>query len=1124
MKKWFKGWSSPSPSASPTPSNRASDASPDLFLEHDTDKDHHDHETDVESDPNSLLNAFAVRTRSAPLKQLFRIVTGRSGTPASDTSESRDAERDHERDSERDGAKENAFGRHAYTLDPVEIATVTPVDAHAETAMTQNDPFPSLTDDDAVISTVSIDPIQMKAIPQPEYATPHQHSLPRSRTASPSELEYKRPINPVQLRRASMPANTSYSYSESASVAASATTSFIVRTTSDFISPIATVIRRHSLMGVHPSSLPINTMPHTSSSNASYLDAALSNNTNTADDDTLVESIAIQTSPTALKRIPSSLLVSPDTRTPEEAHSKSPSPEATPLSPIHAANSVLQDVALEHNISSTESLSTAAATETATELIPDSIQEYFTRSENVSEGTDREDSASSDSVSETGVVLQDSTIDFLIPAQSFNNNAASVLEKKAAVEKVDVSPAVEVPVYVVVETETVTTTTVIENVSSIPKSEERFKQDMIVETVEIQTVEVTLDISPVGGEDVAIESIARAAEPSTSTETEQMSLPAGDSPVSRDVKSTIALDTVIPSALSISVSTLVSQSSELFSPLSDEEYKTPVAEIGPSFDQGPFARLKEAKSSQQSKIADSLEEDDEDDLVVRPPTESDIELKSDTASVQTKSDKIAAALQALNSRLTYRTLVGPAEKEKLANYVLDLARPIFYPLLSAGSVETIVSSEAPVSSQKSLALSRDEFEAVTVCCRLPRNLTYALHRKIVALNVEDGGRDDGLVSWREFEAFVEGLYRRFNPDMEALVFEILRTSKTEKVLVPEDFKIFVEDVLENNTAFAFLASSPDFQARFTETVIVRLFYSNHFHGRNRMTIRDFRTSDIYKVISDIEGATNSLGLNIPAPFSYKDFYVIYCAFWELDKDHDMYLTLHDLERYSDRGLSHAALARVIECYGKVPVIPEDAPVENDETNTVVMLAQNRIKCFGFKEFVAFIMAVEDKTSVPGLYYWFRVLDIDEDGLVSLLEIETFWEHQYAKVPEQYTVYDFFSLIIDLIRPAGSSITLLDLKRNAKAAGLFLDFLLDSRRHVENLRRSADVSFRLNDEVWVLEEDETDAVSPDDGQSDVVSMTRSVQRRVRLEGWQKFAERRYRMLSGTSTDEEDSEDV
>ncbi|KAI9351238.1 hypothetical protein BDR26DRAFT_420760 [Obelidium mucronatum] len=357
------------------------------------------------------------------------------------------------------------------------------------------------------------------------------------------------------------------------------------------------------------------------------------------------------------------------------------------------------------------------------------------------------------------------------------------------------------------------------------------------------------------------------------------------------------------------------------------------------------------------------------------------------------------------------------EKEKLANYVLDLARPIFFPIVSAGSTETVTETYQPRRSianhQKSVSLKREEFEVVAICCRIPRHLTYALHKKCLSMSEE--AKTSGNVTWQEFELFVESVYQRYNPDVEALAFEILKSGgKNDRWLVPNDFKVFVEDVLENNTAFAFLASSPDFQARFTETVIVRLFYSTHFHGRNRLSLHDFRTAGIYKIIADIESATNSLGLHIPPPFSYKDFYVIYCAFWELDKDHDMYLTLHDLERYSDRGLSHAALARVIECYGRVPVLPEGGAASgtDDEANpnTVAMLARNRIKCFGFKEFVAFIMSVEDKTSVPGLYYWFRVLDIDEDGLVSLLEIETFWEHQYTKVPEQYTVYDFFSLM------------------------------------------------------------------------------------------------------------------
>ncbi|KAJ3242290.1 hypothetical protein HDU81_005042 [Chytriomyces hyalinus] len=524
-----------------------------------------------------------------------------------------------------------------------------------------------------------------------------------------------------------------------------------------------------------------------------------------------------------------------------------------------------------------------------------------------------------------------------------------------------------------------------------------------------------------------------------------------------------------------------------------------------------------------------------------PPTASSVETLS---SIKTNNDQVSKTLDALKSRLTFRSFVHPSEKEQLADQALESARPIFFPIVSSGSIDTVRSSVGSIKDiQKSKSFTRQEFHSVTECCRLPRHLTYALHKKICAMNPahETIPSNDlsqmSQVTWVQFEAFVEGLYRRFYPDVEALTFEILRTQTNgDRILVPEDFRVFVEDVLENNSAFAFLASSPDFQLRFTETVIVRLFYSNHFHGRNRMSLRDFRTAHVYKVIAEIEAATNSLSLSIPAPFCYKDFYVIYCAFWELDKDHDMYLTLHDLERYSDRGVSHAALARVVECYGRVPDVSAkksgptsataspsspSAPELVQESSTIELLAQNRIKCFGFQEFVAFIMAVEDKTSVSGLYYWFRVLDIDEDGLVSLLEIETFWEHQYTKVPEQYTVFDFFSLILDLIRPEASSISLLDLKRNAVAAGLFLDFLLDSRRHVENIRRSADVSYRLNDEVWILEDvGNVKPPSQDDEEDSPVEEAGALSKRIKLEGWQKFVERRYRLLSGAVTEEEE----
>ena len=36
-------------------------------------------------------------------------------------------------------------------------------------------------------------------------------------------------------------------------------------------------------------------------------------------------------------------------------------------------------------------------------------------------------------------------------------------------------------------------------------------------------------------------------------------------------------------------------------------------------------------------------------------------------------------------------------------------------------------------------------------------------------------------------------------------------------------------------------------------------------------------------------------------FSYEHFYVIYCKFWELDKDHDLFIDREDLARHNDHG-------------------------------------------------------------------------------------------------------------------------------------------------------------------------------------------------------------------------------
>lgn len=41
-------------------------------------------------------------------------------------------------------------------------------------------------------------------------------------------------------------------------------------------------------------------------------------------------------------------------------------------------------------------------------------------------------------------------------------------------------------------------------------------------------------------------------------------------------------------------------------------------------------------------------------------------------------------------------------------------------------------------------------------------------------------------------------------------------------------------------------------------------------------------------------------------FSYEHFYVIYCKFWELDTDHDLYIDRKDLARHNDYGMINEA--------------------------------------------------------------------------------------------------------------------------------------------------------------------------------------------------------------------------
>ncbi|KAJ1553028.1 Serine/threonine-protein phosphatase 2A regulatory subunit B'' subunit beta, partial [Cladochytrium tenue] len=211
-------------------------------------------------------------------------------------------------------------------------------------------------------------------------------------------------------------------------------------------------------------------------------------------------------------------------------------------------------------------------------------------------------------------------------------------------------------------------------------------------------------------------------------------------------------------------------------------------------------------------------------------------------------------------------------------------------------------------------------------------------------------------------------------------------------------------------------------------------------------------------------------------FSYKHFYVIYCKFWELDGDHDMVIEADDLFRYDRHALTPIVIDRVL----------------NGSCRRLTLGPKARR--LSYTDFVWFMLCVEDKRAPASVEYWFRCLDLDGDGMISLYEIESFYGPQFRRmvnyrVSEPWKLNDFICSLFDLVKPKHSAyITLSDLKKSRNTA-LFFDMIFDYKKYEMFVRR-IEPSFREADEVWIEE-----------GGA-----------RIKLEGWNKFAERAYEILA------------
>ncbi|KAK4754753.1 hypothetical protein SAY87_008510 [Trapa incisa] len=309
-------------------------------------------------------------------------------------------------------------------------------------------------------------------------------------------------------------------------------------------------------------------------------------------------------------------------------------------------------------------------------------------------------------------------------------------------------------------------------------------------------------------------------------------------------------------------------------------------------------------------------------------------------------------------------------------------------------------------------LQINEFKLITKeICKLPSFFSTSLFRKV----------DINFTGYVTRDAFIDYWINgsMLTVDIATQVFRILKQPDL-KYLTQEDFKLVLRELLDTHPGLEFLQSTPEFQERYAETVIYRIFFYINRSGNGHLTLRELKRGNL---IEAMEHADEEEDINkVLRYFSYEHFYVIYCKFWELDTDHDFLIDKENLIRYGNHALTYRIVDRI---FSQVP-------------RKFTSKVEGKM---GYEDFVYFILSEEDKSSEPSLEYWFKCIDLDGNGILTRNELQYFYEEQLHRMEcmaqEPVLFEDILCQIIDMIGPLNESyINLHDLKGSKLSGSIF----------------------------------------------------------------------------------------
>ncbi|ESO11727.1 hypothetical protein HELRODRAFT_71294 [Helobdella robusta] len=278
---------------------------------------------------------------------------------------------------------------------------------------------------------------------------------------------------------------------------------------------------------------------------------------------------------------------------------------------------------------------------------------------------------------------------------------------------------------------------------------------------------------------------------------------------------------------------------------------------------------------------------------------------------------------------------------------------------------------------------------------------------------------------------------------EASSFVFICSKGKKSFLEFDDFLPLVQDVVDSHPGLTFLQDAPEFHSRYIQTVISRIFYCLNRSWSGKISVTEVRLSNLLQTIEKLEVQDDINA--ILDYFSYEHFYVIYCKFWELDQDHDLYISESDLARHNNHALSSRIISRIFS--GAV----------------TRQLVNGKLS---YKDFVWFLISEEDKRHPRSIEYWFRCMDLDGDGVISMYEMEYFYEEQVKKMElldiETLPFQDCLCQMLDMINPAEpGKIRLKDLKASSLTT-IFFDTFFNLEKYLRHEQKDPFSALRDED--------------------------------------------------------------